>query len=157
MQKSKIIFLSLTLPFFREINRERKMLSREHVQAPIVARQRQCTYTHISGFYPYIEIVSPEGPRIDLYDVFFKSIIPFNYLTHSSCNWKLHVFLCLPFVTSWKYFVLEYPSNSSFTFALWYHFISSSLNIFASVLFSHCLKFISSHVRSVDSAFLFRL
>jgi hypothetical protein len=50
--------------------------------------------------------------------------------------------------------VLESPCNKSFTFALWYHFISSSRNNCASLLFRHCLMFISSTCSGVCSAFL---
>jgi hypothetical protein len=49
-------------------------------------------------------------------------------------------FLYLPFATSWKYLVFESPSNNSFTFALWYYFISSSLKSAANLLFSYCFN-----------------
>jgi hypothetical protein len=65
-----------------------------------------------------------------------------------SSNWRIQDFLLLPFATKWKYLVLLSPCRRLFTFDLWYHLISSSLNNCISLIFKQCLTS-NSHGESI--------
>jgi hypothetical protein len=71
-----------------------------------------------------------------------------------SSNWKIHVFLRLPFATKWKYLVLLSPCRILFAFDHWYHLTSSSLNSCMSLIFKPCLTSNSCGDSIVISDFL---
>jgi hypothetical protein len=85
--------------------------------------------------------------------VLLQSFITFYYLSLVFCNWKIRVFLGFSLATRWKYLVLEPLSSNSFTFAGWYHLISSSLSMCTILLLRQFFKSNSANVNSVSSTF----
>ena len=78
-------------------------------------------------------------------DKLFRLASPLIIYTFLLFQLKIRVFLCFPLATNCKKLVCASPSNNFLIFALWYHFISSSLRSCARLSFKVCFRLTHHH------------